>query len=335
MPRTTRPNAGAGIARTRVLAQSATRAIGFCALIGWAVAADADPLPPVPDISFIVVASAQDDGGTKNVGGPGQFLAEADGSFGGAEQNHAFAKVFGKGQPGANGFGKIGALAAEDILKVTGFTANDASAEARLDWFFRVTQTAPFPSSLLGLPVTLLFTASVEITNNGFGEVLLGQPGFEVPIINANSGISVTDIITFDAGPDEVFHVGEIADASPLCFGRPLTRCIFSLVIVDPEITFDQQRFDDLARQRGVPSVALDQFFALDVSPGLDLLPRFPSDNTQIFGPPVAEPSTLVLLLAGIAGIGLIARCRRAPRGARMTAPLNWSNSHDAHHRSS
>jgi hypothetical protein len=194
-------------------------------------------------------------------------------------------------------------------------SSDDATGSAVLDFYFRNTQTAPFPSSLFGLPVTIRFHAEVTQENNAFGFVLLD----DFPLIKKGGGTQEEAVtLTLDAAPDQVFHIQETAGATPNCRGRPPTMsCEESKAIIDPVISFDQQSFDDLAAQRGVPSVPLDQFFTLDFSPDLDVLPLFPVDIEQIFGPGpvgVAEPPALVMLLVAI---GLLAAALRARRPRR------------------
>src|SRR5262249_44991197 len=152
--------------------------------------------------------------------------------------------------------GVIGAFAQ---IKGDSRSESDAVGEAMLIYSFRVTQTAPFPSSLLGAPVALNAETGVTVRGSAAGEVVFAGR----PILNPGRGNSGTVSFKFNVSTSDVFLVTETVDALPDCVTSP-PHCGASSVVVDPVFSFDQQSFDDFAAQRGVPSVPLDQFFTIE-----------------------------------------------------------------------
>jgi hypothetical protein len=181
----------------------------------------------------------------------------------------------------------VGGVAPVGRVSAGAFTAGDftgsidAFAHATLNYWFRDTETAPFPKNLLGLPITLKFKGVVFGHGMGVGQLWLLPPdgtplGGNVLLSSPAQGGTLTDTITLDASPNQVFQVAELAKANADCVSD-FPHCMPSRAFVDPLITFDQQGFDALAAARGVPSVPLDKFFTIDFSPGVDQLPPFPA----------------------------------------------------------
>jgi membrane-associated phospholipid phosphatase len=293
-------------------------------LIGLAAAADAEPLAPLPRVLVFTSAAALDDSGEVSSRGPDQNLAIASGTFAGV-------KNFGTASVESGNLAEARAGRAPTGLIVAGASgdADEAGGIATLNFWFRVTQTAPFPGDLLGLSVPLTVTAGAAADGTVHGDVWL----LDIDETPSGAG-NVLHVPTFeteimlDAFPNQVFQIAEHADASPDCRSPP---CRISAIAVDPVISLDQQRFDELAAQRGASSVPLDRYFTLDFSPGLDMLPPISLDLAQMLGldlspllgpaapspSAVAEPSALALLLTGL---GLLAtslwRARNASAGA-------------------
>jgi hypothetical protein len=257
-------------------------------------------LPPLPDIAVFAEAIANDDNGPEANGGVRFSSAFAEGRFRG-NLNVAQAQVSGVNlSEVVGGVAPVGRVSA-GALTGGDFTGSiDAFANATLNYWFRDTETAPFPKNLLGLPITLKFKGVVFGFRMGVGQLWLLPPdgtplGGNVLLSSPAQGGTLTNTITLDASPNQVFQVVELAKANADCV-TDHPHCLPSRAFVDPLITFDQQSFDALAAARGVPSVPLDEFFRIDFSPGLDRLPPFGA---------VPEPSTWVLLIAGGGLIGL------------------------------
>jgi hypothetical protein len=216
--------------------------------------------------------------------------------------------------------------------------ADDANGTATLDFWFRVTQTAPILSGLSSIPITLKVTALAIAAGTAQGEVWLLPPD-EGPtdggnVLDTGNAGQRKGVVSVNASPDQVFQIIERATASPDC--TVISQCVQSIVVVDPFIAFDQQSFDAAAAQLGVPSIPLDQFFTLDFSSNLSQLPSIPSNLGQDLGvnidqllgnsstSVVAEPSALALLLTGLGILAAVerrARASRAPGAAGIAMP--------------
>jgi hypothetical protein len=165
----------------------------------------------------------------------------------------------------------------------------------------RVRQSRAFPISLLGLPVPV--TAKVTILARGIASGFVSVFGASLA---PEFGQDQIADIEEDLSPDSIFDVTQEGIAFPDCPAAQAPQCGLSNVTIDPVFSFDQERFDALAAQRGVASVPLDQYFTFEASPQLYLLPPIPSDISSPGGGgnEVAEPPALALLLVSMGLLG-------------------------------
>jgi hypothetical protein len=260
-------------AKTGLLTRAFVFAVWLSAATGLAAAAHATTtLPPLPDVVVFAQAFANDDDGAEVNGGPGFKNAMADGQFHGSK-NHALALVGGRIRSEVSGgVAPVGFVSAFAVTEGEFTGSTDASAVATLNYWFRDTETAPFPKNLLGLPITLTFKGHASSTPMAGGQLWLLPPDGTAlggnTLLSSDGQGSRNVTLTLDASPNQIFQVEERATAIPDCVSR-LPNCNASLSIVDPLITFDQQGFDALAAARGVPSVRSRNSLRLTSAPGL------------------------------------------------------------------
>ncbi|MHB1290630.1 MAG: PEP-CTERM sorting domain-containing protein, partial [Sulfuricella sp.] len=205
---------------------------------------------------------------------------------------------------------------------VIGETLGDTKfgSGGQVDFFFAVEQLKAPGVSPIVLPVYFEAQGFGSISSSGSasgaytGSARLNVGGFPISrfLIGGlhNADDTFNDSVTLDLRPDREYRGIVVADCQAVDTGYTSSSlpggaadCIVS---IDPEIGFDQAAFDALM---GANTFRLDEYYQIVFSPNI------PAGGPQPPGPSIPEPSTAVLLGAGL--FGLAALRRRASQSRR------------------
>jgi hypothetical protein len=193
----------------------------------------------------------------------------------------------------------------------------ESFASAVLTYQVLMTQIVPPPVPLLFIPATV--TARASAFTSTLGDPASNGAHAGAGVLVAHFGL--VDIFVFDGdelteeqSADFLFIPGALVDVRVAAVARshsggnqggPLSTGAVATAFADPVFTFNQEAFDETARQQGFAPFDLSLYFAFE-QPG-------PSAS------PVPAPAPVLLVLAGAAWLGTRAAGRRLRGGAART----------------